>query len=483
MTGLLSPSLKRQSVRSRARVNGLNNFLRQRRVRCSMGSYNRPADREDGLSLIETALLLLILSLLLLPVLEMIKLRQTAARQNNTQGHLATVTSALHQFALRNGRYPAPAHRNLAATDANFGREVPFSVSATPLCGGGDALMCRTLGRDTTIDADSSPDFVLIGDVPIAALGLEPQAMLDGFGTKFTYAITAHLTNDAFFDENTGAIRVIDASGNNHDGTDGNAHFVLVSHGADQRGGFSISGMLVSTCGGGGVFAKDHDNCNNDGVFNTNAAPFTTEFGTDYGRQQSLVLGANYYDDYVSFAIAVPGDLWGRIATDSMEPDIFKRSSGRIRVGAVPPGSGDTFRVPVAMVEVIGDVATDRMLTARICPYPTNRSTPTANCSVVAANAGAGLVAPQYLPGVFTPSIIGGAVSTANANKAGGGIDCGGRGITGIGAANEECNLQQVNSVGLLGGLLTHCTPDPNTGISRYPRGVNANGTPICERP
>lgn len=433
--------------------------------------------RQAGLSLIETTLLLLIVSLLLLPLLKLIEIRRTAHRYDQTQGNLTTVASALHQHVQRNGRYPRPAARHLAEGDADFGRETSLALGDLPFCaGGGETLPCSTI----RMRPGGPPALILIGDVPFAALGLESAAAVDGWGGKLTYAVTADLTEAAFFDDNGGGIRIVDADGDDHEGANGNAHFALVSHGVNQRGAFSIAGRLIAPCVTGAEARADVENCNNDGAFNSNFAEQVTEIGVAYNRQHAVAESPAYYDDFLRFSLSAPGDIWGRSRVSSLSPDVFKRNRGRVRIGAPPNGS---LRLPIAMVEVMGHAATDRLLTPRICPYPTNRAAPRTGCAAVAASAGAGLVSPRYLPGVFTPSIIGGVVNPANAGRTGGGIDCGRRGVTGISAANEECALQEVANVGLLSGLQTLCTPDPRTGISRYPRGVNADGTLICERP
>lgn len=114
-----------------------------------------------GFSLIEMAIVLLIVSLLLGGLLMPLSAQVEQRRANQTQQRLEQAREALIGFAIANGRLPCPA------TAASHGAEVPAGGG---VCGGGD------------------------GFLPAVTLGL-PQVngsgyALDGWNSPLRYAVT-----------------------------------------------------------------------------------------------------------------------------------------------------------------------------------------------------------------------------------------------------------------------------------------------------
>ncbi|MBL4590126.1 MAG: hypothetical protein JKY11_08625, partial [Alphaproteobacteria bacterium] len=205
---------------------------------------------ESGFSLIELAMLLVILGLLLTPFLHFLSLDRHQRIVATTEGNLRIIDSALSKYAVRTGYYPRPAVRNLSRSAVGFGQDVALA-SVVACTGGGEPLVCRTNGaRDTSADADSIVDPVLIGDIPFAEIGVPQKFILDGYSNRITYAVSERMTDTALspVQDDWGAIEVLDGSGGNHQDTNRNAHYVLVSHGNNGEGTYSSEGGLTNAC-------------------------------------------------------------------------------------------------------------------------------------------------------------------------------------------------------------------------------------------
>src|SRR5262245_40435816 len=114
-----------------------------------------------GLSLIEVCFGILIAGLLLLPLAKIYDIYRMNEVRSRSDGNIQVIQSALQKYALRNGRYPKPARRNLAPEAVGFGQEYAGAINN---CAGNDTIPCRTAGFNAT----NAP--VLIGDVPYAEL-------------------------------------------------------------------------------------------------------------------------------------------------------------------------------------------------------------------------------------------------------------------------------------------------------------------------
>lgn len=121
---------------------------------------------QRGFTLIEMALVLVIVAVFLGGMLASVSTQDETRRFNDTRATLATVQEALLGFAAANGRLPCPAGA------ASNGLEDPV--------GGG---VCTAADND-----------VAAGFVPAATLGLGPVdssgRLLDGWGNPLRYAVT-----------------------------------------------------------------------------------------------------------------------------------------------------------------------------------------------------------------------------------------------------------------------------------------------------
>ncbi len=414
-----------------------------------------------GFTLIEVAIGMAVIGLLMVPFAQLYHAQKMDKEIVASRDNLATISGALNKFVTKTGRYPLPAVRNIPAGGLNFGREYTGTLAAIPTCTVGNTTLCRTPGFKDVNPVNSVMDPVLIGDLPFATLGLPKRFVLDASKNRFTYAVTESLTASATFNESAGVIKVVDLSGADHSNTASDLHYVVVSHGKNQRGAVSLNGTIPVPCTGTG---RDITNCNNDASFNSNFhwAPPLPDPTSKYVRSSSLVPGTGYFDDFLVFEKTVGGDIWNKVSSGT--PSIFTRgTSARVRIG---PGSG----IPVTRLDVMGAAGNPGHVKA--LQVDTNRLCIFSGCA--AAGSTSGLAAPAYLPNVFTPSIIAGPINTANAQKAGGGIYCGNKALTGILNANERCNYNAFPA----GISVTSCTV-----AGTYPAGIDASGNLICVIP
>jgi prepilin-type N-terminal cleavage/methylation domain-containing protein len=357
---------------------------------------------QAGLTLIEVAIVIAVIGILLIPTLSVYGIYRTDQIKRESDDRLNTIENALQRYAIRTGRYPIPAHRNIGPDEAEFGREALLAgmEDCTPNMG----TACRIPTPDTVyrrppswnvdltctaIDPgcealDDSFGSLLVGDIPIAELGMPVNFIADGYGGKFTYAVTEAQTDATNFEtgaggsynpshfEDAGFVRMIRVDGSDVSGTNGDLHFAVLSHGEDQRGTFSLAGNLIRECGSIND-GRGFINCNlDDRVFTDN----TGEIGvapniitTSYHVKRP---GDEYFDDYVGYANSVTSEIWTRVISTAAEADIFSRSVGNIRLGA--NAALDNPPHPMAKVEVHGNMRMDqvgatlpRLLAGRLC--------------------------------------------------------------------------------------------------------------------
>ncbi len=167
------------------------------------------AGRHRGFTLIEMALVLVVLGLLLGGLLQPLSLQTDNSRRRLTKLRLQQVNEALIGYALVNGHLPCPD------TD-NDGRE-------------------NRVQRHCAGDDPQKP--VWHGTLPWLDLGIGAE---DAWGMRYRYAVSATFTDNGaaplpVFDlDSQGAIEVVN-------GLD-RAPALVLSHGANTRGGLSVNG-------------------------------------------------------------------------------------------------------------------------------------------------------------------------------------------------------------------------------------------------
>ena len=279
--------------------------------------------RQDGFSLIEVSIALILISLLVVPLFKVWDVQRQRALIASTSGNIGDIRGALRIFVQENNRYPRPARVTAREGDADYGAEGDESGGYPLDCSDADwptnGGYCRTAG----------PDHVLIGAVPFAALGLTPGKSYDAWHNKILYAVTEDQTDADEYQNEIGAgkIRVWalkrdDAA--NTTSADPAIHLrpadggvevtydaVLVSHGASGAGAYTRNGELYAPCD---MAVRDSMNCDGTSEFFLHVLfQLTSDFPPleGYGiGARSLVPGPEFYDDITS-AIEITGrDIW-----------------------------------------------------------------------------------------------------------------------------------------------------------------------------
>lgn len=189
--------------------------------------------RNSGFSLVELAIVLIIVALLTGGLLLGVSAQRSASEYAEAQRQLDSVREALLGYAMANGRLPCPAPANLPSTDANAG------VARTPPC-------------------DNALQY---GVVPWATLGV-PQN--DPWGRRLTYYASSAFTGAvaagtlaSFALTTTGSYANIKASGASSANIASDLPAVVVSHGSRGAGAWQSDGTQVA--GGAGDEAENAD--------------------------------------------------------------------------------------------------------------------------------------------------------------------------------------------------------------------------------
>lgn len=159
---------------------------------------SRSTRRLRGFTVIELAIVMVLSGLIMAAgfVAYQAYLRDERAR-DAYEKHKSIATS-ISSYSNRRSRLPCPSDPTLPMTNANAGRELPaaictalklqpdgtcwtFTGATSPTPGTG---VCKTSGRDTSVDPDLLPDPILIGGIPFITLkegiGLNQGAIVTG---------------------------------------------------------------------------------------------------------------------------------------------------------------------------------------------------------------------------------------------------------------------------------------------------------------
>lgn len=199
-----------------------------------MHSLRKP---ESGFSLIELAVVMLVISILLAGGLTAIGALRTNVGLKKTQSRIEIIVDALQLFLLRNDRLPCPADPTLPTTDVSYTMEVIDDLDDvdTP-CDSG-----REIGTTG----------VYWGTVPYGTLQLPPGQNTDAWDNQFFYVVNGGAaTNDSSTarDWNYGsAIQLWDRAESDPGPPApvqlvANGVFAILSAGPNRAGGFRLNG-------------------------------------------------------------------------------------------------------------------------------------------------------------------------------------------------------------------------------------------------
>lgn len=226
---------------------------------------------EDGFTLIEIAVVMIIGGLIIGSLASSLVIYQQTQLKTETENRLEIISDALRQYLDINQKYPCPADRTVLTDTAGFGTEDSGGNCQTGIVAGGTT---RVAG-------------VRIGSIPTRALSIPDEYSADAWGNRFTYAVTEVLAEPGGFTAGGGAISVVDSGGNSLVTPAGQGHYAVVSHGASGLGATTLAGVATAACPAAGA-TFDEENCDADATFLR-----TINF--------SEQAGANFFDDYITF--------------------------------------------------------------------------------------------------------------------------------------------------------------------------------------
>lgn len=340
--------------------------------------------KQDGFSLMEVSIILIIAGLILGGIFKVKDIIDAEEGRKEYYNAVKNIGSALEEYVLNYGVYPAPASFTTNTTDANYG--VPVATANLPAfpadCGGGSAMVngifCRRSNVDLNIDADAGPgnsveETVLIGAVPTTVLGYSASESLDIYNQKFTYAISRSLIDPATFHDGNGTIEVYsNTTFNNALNAVSGHHYVVLSHGRNQWGSYNQSGTAPAGNCPGSLNAMERENCDNDTVFRM----ATTGTENDFSDLNQKILDAvidtpaNYYDDALYSRDTIAKEKWTRkgldevIMTSGDDSDEAKILVGRTDHRGGWPWNRSDQKV---QVWIEGKARTENLLTGRLC--------------------------------------------------------------------------------------------------------------------
>lgn len=238
--------------------------------------------KSRGFTLIETAIVLMIAGLLLASFLEYYTVLLQKQKYDVTRERMRDIRTALTIHAATNMRLPCPEGVERPSGKLSSPRVKPKRIAEKEDAEEND--MCKlgaeapdgvqVFNADTQGKGESKQ--VWVGILPVRQLRLNAEQGQDGWGNKFTYAVTRKLTLPDGMHGNPlpeGMISVVDEQGKNILDTPKTGRWVLVSHGPSGAGAFTSDGGRKRCT----PKTLDGENCNGDDLFVI--APFSRKDG------------------------------------------------------------------------------------------------------------------------------------------------------------------------------------------------------------
>lgn len=319
---------------------------------------SKKAKNNAGFTLIELSLVILIMGMIVLPIFKLLNLADFEKRKRQDTIRMEMLHRITWNYGLSSYRYLCPADPTLSPVHPEYGvgkRAVPGDFTSPcdipalpgtagygwiPGIDGRIVLYGMFPIRDVINDSMKNSNPLLPGPTSFTADMLQNiknereefkdifetfslNTAYDSWGRAYTYAVTFELTENATFDPLNGAISIQDEFGNSlvdPDDPDLGAHFAIISHGPDGRGGYMPSGQQYFACPGVGA-SVDRANCNWD------------EDSIVVSGISAYAPGANYYDDKIRYYAKVKEELWTSVASGIHNT----QDEGSVGVGVADP--------------------------------------------------------------------------------------------------------------------------------------------------
>lgn len=402
-----------------------------------------PPRHDRGFTLIEMAIVMMILGIMLVAGLKLYDNYITHENTVTTSSNVSLSSRAVSDFRARFGRYPCPASLTAVRGAPEYGREGdcnPNGLARDGVTSGdeapannasagsfADGYYVEQSARMIDTDGDGTDDtnpLVVRGAIPFRDLNLPEEYAYDGYGQRLVYAVTQRAAVQDTFNPRHGGIAIVDTQSPPQSlvETPDSALFVVLSAGPDGDGAYSRQGVLVQACPAGGDI--EAENCN----LSASEAKYVQT------RRQGTYDTSNF-DDNLAFYSGVEDSLW-EIAEADPE-DIILRQDGRVNVNVKNAAS----TLPDDSLFVNGVIrAMNNYMAQQICDATGS------NC--------------------FTPDKIGGALAD------GGGIAC----------PNPDQYMYGVSMAAPLCGTVP-ATTEIRCPAGQFMIGMSADGTLKCTQP
>lgn len=294
-------------------------------------------NKNKGFSLIEVAILLVIVGLFAVPLAQAYHIWVKQQEYRTTEARQIEILDSINHFVNENGRYPVPASLVAVEGDVAYGAE-----------GNPSPLECTNAGWEATdglcrTDTASGP--VLIGAVPFQALRLNASSSIDKWHNRILYAVSGNQTDPSLYNaaDTAGAITVRSysvAHAPTIDVTHGTTYdVVLISHGRTAMGAYTVAGVQPVPCTAGRV---ESENCNLTSTFILHVNPQISS-----ARTHATADTPRFYDDLTRAQNFVPTDQWYR-----HDPVVTHATTRATRIGINTPA-------PEERVDVHGNIRAD----------------------------------------------------------------------------------------------------------------------------
>ncbi|PCJ99514.1 MAG: hypothetical protein COA45_05610 [Zetaproteobacteria bacterium] len=213
-------------------------------------------NNEHGFSLIELAIVLVLIGLVIAPAISIYHTQRIKTDWDRTEANVDSSVDELGRFRSVHGRYPCPASETAVPGDLTYGHE-DCTVHPFGTCVGGTCTYTGT--------GNAAGETVLSGSLPFKALNLQESVSFDRYLNRLDYVVTLALTSSATFDLAGGGISIVDKTNTTIIEPADKAHFIVLTHGQNQYGGTTKSGLTSAACLSGTLL--EQENCDIDSTF------------------------------------------------------------------------------------------------------------------------------------------------------------------------------------------------------------------------
>ncbi|MBU0801694.1 MAG: prepilin-type N-terminal cleavage/methylation domain-containing protein, partial [Alphaproteobacteria bacterium] len=283
-----------------------------------MQSVNKVINRsagDKGFTLLEMAVVVIILGILTVAFAQVYALRVQHVRAQDGIIDVKSVTSAIAAFRSMNGRYPCPASLTATADDPLYGREACPDTDVAPIavgaCGATEGVCIQE--SDRLVDIDGSGVMVRprirIGGVPFRQLNLQEEQSFDGYGNRIKYSVTENLTDDSLFNPTTGGVSILNQTDATAIEPMASGHFIVYSHGKNGFGAHTRDGQFLECDAATTEGRNCNFNCTIDPADGTSTCNVIREARYRISELNTSENNGNF-DDVVNYFIEDDIPLW-----------------------------------------------------------------------------------------------------------------------------------------------------------------------------